>query len=193
MARKTSLREFQQRVADRLRDLSSRKTFASKLGFQIGNENWLVNLSDVSEVIPVPTFLIVPQTRAWFRGVANVRGKLYSVVDFAEFQGQEATSTANERRVILIQERILESAGFLVNRMLGLRNPENFTREDKTDALRPWVGAHYRDANGMEWRELDLRELAKTNSYLDVSIPFHGVADVNVNRAVESATLVNAS
>ncbi len=169
MARKTSLREFQQNVADRLRDLSSRKTFASKLGFQVGRENWLVNLSDVSEVIPVPQFIPVPQTKAWFRGVANVRGKLFSVVDFSAFQGHLSADVGTERRVVLINERIIESAGFLVARMLGLRNPDTFSREEKSDPQRPWIGAHYRDQNGIEWLELDLKMLAKNSAYLEVS------------------------
>lgn len=66
MARKTSLREFQQNVAQRIRDLASQKTAASKLGFQVGTENWLVTLSDVSEVIPVPNTVPVPMTCPWF-------------------------------------------------------------------------------------------------------------------------------
>jgi twitching motility protein PilI len=190
MARKTSLREFQQSVAERLRDLSSRKTFASKLGFQVGSESWLVNLSDVSEVIPVPTFVEVPQTREWFRGVANVRGKLYSVVDLCAFQGGGDTLGGVERRVVLINERIIESAGILVNRMLGLRNPDNFTRQDKSDPSRPWIGAFYRDGNGMEWLELDLRTLAQTSDYLDVGIP---MLSVNAPRAPELGVLATSS
>ncbi|MFY8062879.1 MAG: chemotaxis protein CheW, partial [Usitatibacteraceae bacterium] len=87
MARKSSLREFQRSVAERLRDPSRLRAFASKLGFQVGDESWIVNLADVAEVIPVPAFVPVPQTRPWFCGVANVRGKLFSVVDFAGFQG----------------------------------------------------------------------------------------------------------
>ena len=111
MARKTSLREFQQKFAERLRDLSSRETVASKLGFQVGNDKWLVSLSDVAEVIPVPTFFPVPQTESWFRGVSNVRGKLYSTVDFSAFQGGDAISAITERRVILIHEKIIEGIG----------------------------------------------------------------------------------
>ena len=76
MARRTSLREFQQSVAQRLRDLASRKSVASKLGFQVGSQNWLVTLTDVSEVIPVPAVMPVPRTEDWFAGVANVRGKI---------------------------------------------------------------------------------------------------------------------
>lgn len=168
MARKISLREFQQRVADRLRDLSSRGAFASKLGFRVGSENWLVDLADVSEVTPTPNFVHVPRTRDWFKGVANVRGRLYSVVDFSAFQGFEPISTASERRVVLINERIIEGSGMLVSRMLGLRNPEDFQRTDQTDSARPWLRATLVDAVGTVWNELDLVALARHPRFLEV-------------------------
>ncbi len=168
MARKTSLREFQQNVAQRLRDLSSRKTVASKLGFQVGSDYWLVTLADVSEVIPVPNFVPVPRTLSWFRGVSNIRGKLYSVVDFSAFQGDEAIGPGMERRVILINERLLEGSALLVTRMLGLRNPENLTAEAGTDASRPWEGGRFRDAAGTLWRELDIAKLAVEPRFLEV-------------------------
>ncbi len=169
MARKSSLREFQRSVAERLRDPSRLRAFASKLGFQVGDENWIVNLADVAEVIPVPTFVPVPQTRTWFCGVANVRGKLFSVVDFASFQGRAPLSTGAERRVILLNERLLEASGLLVGRMMGLRNPESFTQEQATDPARPWIKAQYRDDVGGIWRELDVDALAKLPQFLEVS------------------------
>lgn len=170
MARKTSLREFQQNVAQRLRDLASRKAVASKLGFQVGTENWLVNLSDVSEVIPVPTTVSVPMTQPWFRGVANIRGKLYSVADFSAFQGSAAVGPGMDRRVILISDRLIEGAGLLVNRMLGLRNPELFKPDPDlpTASPRPWIKGSYRDAAGEPWHELDLPALAGNVRFLEV-------------------------
>lgn len=170
MARKTSLREFQQNVAQRLRDLSSRKTVASKLGFQVGNDNWFVDLSDVSEVIPVPVFVSVPRTQGWFRGVSNVRGKLYSTVDFSAFQGDEPIGPGIERRVILVNEKLIEGSGFLVNRMLGLRNPETFTVEPSDGRSRPWIKARYRDPNNAIWHELDLALLSRDNRFLEVGL-----------------------
>lgn len=169
MARKSSLREFQRSVAERLRDPSRLRTFASKLGFQVGDENWIVNLADVAEVIPVPVFVPVPQTRNWFCGVANVRGRLFSVVDFASFQGRPPQSTGAERRVILLNDRLLEASGLLVGRMLGLRNPESFTQEQAIDAAQPWVKAQYRDEVGGIWRELNVDALAKLPQFLEVS------------------------
>jgi twitching motility protein PilI len=170
MARKTSLREFQQKFAERLRDLSSRKTVASKLGFQVGSDNWLVSLSDVSEVIPVPNFFEVPQTEEWFRGVSNVRGKLYSTVDFSAFQGGEIINAGSERRVVLIHEKIIEGSGLLVSRMLGLRNPETFTEDGERDASKPWMKAQYRDQNGAVWFELDLEALSREARFLEVGL-----------------------
>lgn len=170
MARKTSLREFQQNVAQRIRDLASQKTVASKLGFQVGQENWLVTLTDVSEVIPVPNTIAVPMTLPWFRGVANIRGKLYSVVDFAAFQGGSATGPGMERRVILVSDRLIEGSGLLVSRMLGLRNPEQFTAEPAADDVteRPWIKAKYRDPAGVFWTELDVAALVGNMQFLEV-------------------------
>ncbi len=175
MARKTSLREFQQAVAQRLRDLSASRSLASKLGFQVSGQNWLVSLTDVSEVIPVPAIMPVPMTEPWFRGVANVRGKLYSISDFSKFQGGSETSAGVERRVILVADRIIEGSGLLVNRMLGLRNPDQFTTEPlvETDATQPWVRARMRDASGNLWLEMDLQKLTSSLRFLEVGVYAH--------------------
>lgn len=168
MARRTSLREFQLSVANRLRDLASRKTVASKLGFQVGANNWFVSLTDVSEVIPVPAIMPVPLTRSWFRGVANVRGKLYSIGDFSAFQGSEAIGPGMERRAILISDKQIEGSGLMVSRMLGLRNPEQFTAEPEGDNPLPWVKGVYRDSGGVRWHELDVAALVREERFLEV-------------------------
>ena len=171
MARRTSLREFQQGVAQRLRDAASRKTVLSRLGFQVGQDNWLVNLSDVSEVIPVPNVISVPLTLPWYRGVANIRGKLYSITDFAAFQGQSAIVPGIERRVILVAEKLIEGSGFVVSRMLGLHNPALFTPEAlDAGAARSWIKGAYRDAAGTRWCELDLSGLTRDTRFLEAGV-----------------------
>jgi twitching motility protein PilI len=168
MARKVGLREFQIQVAERLRTAATRKTLSSKLGFQIGPDNWFVALEQVSEVIPVPQPMAVPLTQPWFRGVSNVRGKLYSIVDFAQFQGAEPIGPGMERRVVLISEKLVGGAGFVVSRMLGLRNPDQFTVAERPADAAPWVGGMYTDAAGIGWTELDLPALAQEPRFLEV-------------------------
>ena len=169
MARRTGLREFQIAVAERLRTAATtRAALASKLGFQVGGENWFVALHQVSEVIPVPASVPVPLTHAWFRGVSNVRGNLYSIIDFSAFQGADPISPGMERRVILVSDRLVAGAGLLVSRMLGLRNPEQFSPASKPANAPVWVAGAYADAGGTKWLELDLPVLAREQRFLEV-------------------------
>lgn len=168
MARRTGLREFQISVAERIRTASTRAALSSKLGFQVGADNWFVALNQVNEVIPVPQLVVVPLTHSWFRGVANVRGNLYSMLDFSAFQGGEAIASGMERRVILISDRLMGGAGLLVSRMLGLRNPEQFTAAPRPADAHTWVGGVFTDAGGSRWLELDLPALVREQRFLEV-------------------------
>lgn len=168
MSRRTGLREFQLSVAERLRTASTTAALSSKLGFQVGADNWFVALHQVSEVIPVPAMVQVPRTQPWFRGVANVRGNLYSMVDFSAFQGREPIPAGMERRVILVSDRLVGGAGLLVSRMLGLRNPEQFSAAARPPDAPPWLAAAYTDAGGTRWLELDLPVLAREQRFLEV-------------------------
>jgi twitching motility protein PilI len=168
MARRTGLREFQLSVAEKLRTATTRAALSSKLGFQVGGDNWFVALHQVSEVIPVPQVMPVPLTQPWFRGVANVRGNLYSMVDLAAFQGGEPTGAGMERRVILVSERLVGGAGLLVSRMLGLRNPEQFNPAERPANAPAWLAAAYTDAGGSRWLELDLPQLVREQRFLEV-------------------------
>lgn len=168
MARRTGLREFQIAVAERLRTASTRAALASKLGFQVGADNWFVSLQQVSEVVPVPQLVPVPLTHSWFRGVANVRGNLYSMIDFSAFQGGDTISPGMERRVILVNDRLVGGSGLLVSRMLGLRNPEQFNVAVKPADAPPWVGGAFTDAGGTRWLELDLPALVREQRFLEV-------------------------
>jgi twitching motility protein PilI len=168
MARRTGLREFQLSVNERLRTAATRKTVASRLGFQVAGDNWFVALHQVNEVIPVPQMVPVPLTHPWFRGVANVRGNLYGMVDFAAFQGGEPIGPGMERRVILLSERLVGGSGLLVSRMLGLRNPEQFTPAARPADVPPWAGGVFSDAGGTRWLELDLSALVREPRFLEV-------------------------
>jgi twitching motility protein PilI len=168
MSRRTALREFQLAVNEKLRTAATRTTVSSKLGFQVGDENWFVALHQVSEVIPVPPTVVVPRTQRWFRGVANVRGNLYGIVDFLAYQGRDPIGAGSERRVILVSDKLLGGSGLLVSRMLGLRSPDQFTAVERAADAPAWLGGIYTDAAGARWNELDLPALALEKGFLEV-------------------------
>lgn len=168
MTRRISLREFQERVAARLREAAGGMESASKLGMQVGDEAWLVELADVAEVVPVTELTPVPHTQPWFRGIANVRGTLYSVVDFADFLGAGPTPASEQNRLVLLHGRFAVNAALLVGRMLGLRHREQLVPQPAAAAPWEWVRAQYADSQGMRWRELAVRQLVRAKRFLEV-------------------------
>jgi len=167
MAEKTSLRDYQRDLAERLKNAGAGRS-ASKLGLQVGGEAWLVDLREAGEVLPVPAIAPVPLTRPWFKGMANIRGNLYSVVDFSAFLGRDPVPVGEQSRLLLVGERFRLAAALLVNCSLGLRNPAQLRPGDAD--LGPWTRARYTDSDGREWRELDVPQLAQHPDFMHVAL-----------------------
>ena len=167
MAQRISLRDYQRELAERLRNADSARA-ASKLGMQVGEQNWLIDLAEAGEVMPVPAITPVPLTRPWFRGVANVRGNLYSVVDFAEFLGVGASRGGEQQRLVLLGERFRSAAALLVDRSLGLRNPAQLRVRETVSGPAAWVRREYQDEADARWIELDVGALVRDAAFLAV-------------------------
>ena len=168
MADRISLRDYQRALAERLRGGESRVA-VSKLGVRVGGENWLVDLADAGEIIPVPPVTPVPLTRPWFKGMTSIRGRLYSVVDFSAFLGGVSTSVADQSRLLLVGERFRTGAALLVDRSLGLRSPEELKERSGGGNAQPWVKAEYTDPEGGSWKELDIAALVRHADFLGVA------------------------
>ncbi len=167
MAR-SSLREFQERLARRLAEAAGSER-RGLLGFQCGNDNWLIELAEAGEILPPPPLSAVPLTRPWFRGLANVRGSLYGVVDFATFNGQPPISPGGRARLLLIGARHGIHSALLVSSSSGLRSHEDFEHAPADDAP-PWVARRLRDMQGREWLQLDPARLLAQPAFLDAGL-----------------------
>ena len=180
MATKVSLRQFQQDLAQRLSSAKDAPASSARLGVQCGSGHWLIDLEDAGEIVPVPELTPVPLTKPWFLGVANIRGGLFSVVDFSAFSGQESTARSADNRLVLVGARLGINAALLVSRMLGLRNPREFqpVPANAADGFAgtPWAGQVWHDGgSGSEtrlrirsWRELKLEQLVEDQGFLNV-------------------------
>ena len=142
MAR-SSLREFQERLARRL--------------------------AEAGEILPPPPLSAVPLTRPWFRGLANVRGSLYGVVDFAAFNGQPPISAGGRARLLLIGARHGIHSALLVSSSSGLRSHEDFEPAPGGDAP-PWVARRLRDMQGRAWLQLAPARLLAQPAFLDAGL-----------------------
>lgn len=173
-AAKLDLRQFQQELATRLASKTAAQVESSRLGIACAGEHWLVRLADAAEVLPVPPVTTVPLTKGWFSGIANIRGSLYAVVDFARFMGREPAASGSASvgsRLVVFGPRAGDlRAGIVVERVLGLRNlGELAPASARTDAP-AWCGPRWTDAAGQGWQELDLARLAQDPAFLAVGL-----------------------
>jgi len=169
VARQISLREFQQGLAQRLREAQTEAEPTSRLGVQAGSSNWLLKLDDAGEMLPLPDVSGVPLTRSWYLGLANIRGVLSSVVDFSAFAGGEATARTPECRLLLIAERFQSFSGLVISRMLGLKNVQSMQPVEEAGS-RPWIAGAFRDDDGRLWHELNIGALVAHEDFLHVGV-----------------------
>ncbi len=163
MSKRFNLREFQQGVLDRLQAQAAGKIkHASTLGVQVGDELWLVEMSDISEVLSVPPLTRVPLTKPWYCGVANVRGNLYSIVDLGLFNGGAAIPLEGQSRVLLVGQKFAFNAGLLVSRVLGLRNAMDWQSSEQGGEIR------FRDDEGQVWHKLEMTQLLNKPDFLQI-------------------------
>ncbi len=163
MTGRLNLREFQQNLIDRLQAAESSEERVSTVGVQISGRNWLVDMADVAEVLPLPALTPVPFTKPWFRGVANVRGNLYGVVDMAAYEQSGVTPEDSGNRILLVAGRFAFNAALLVEKVLGLRDAKEWDQSDDVGGQ-----VEYRDEQGASWRKLDVSDLLKQAEFLHI-------------------------
>jgi len=163
------LREFQTRLAERLAHAKSAPVTASRLGFQINQERYLIDLSEAGEIVSAQDIVPVPHTHDWYRGLINVRGSLISAIDLSRFGGGAPTHVERESRIVLLSPTLDFNAGIIVTRMLGLHGTASWTQDTSAPANQHWQGALWRDEQNLPWRELSLAALTVNDQFLRIS------------------------
>ena len=164
MAKRFSLREFQQKIIDRIQQKEVAGDRISTLGIQVGSDYWLVEMQEISEVLPLPDITPVHLTQPWYGGIANVRGNLYSIADLAAFMGLGKTPEGMQTRILLVSPKFACNAGLMVARVMGLRDTRSWKYEVQDGEAR------YQDEQGQVWRKLEVAQLLLQPDFLQIGI-----------------------
>ena len=181
MAKRISLREFQQSLSDRLVSARRGEGGQTLLGIESGAEDvaggshWLIDLADSGEVVPLPQLAPAPLTKSWFAGIANIRGALYSVVDFSAWRGGAPTPCNAQSRLLLVGARHGINSALLVRRALGLRPQLQMHAAASAASVGagdtpPWLGGSFTDAQDVIWTQLRIPALLADPNYLDIAL-----------------------
>lgn len=176
MANKEALRELQSRLAERMQHARTAQTVQSWLAVECRGLGVLLPLEQAGEIHAAVSPVPVPHTHPWFRGVANLRGGLYGVVDLGSYLGlephQDAPVARDQARLVAVNPQFGVNCAVLVDRLAGLKRADQLTREPAREGEpRPgFAGDQWADADGRLWQEVKLAELAGDEQFLGISV-----------------------
>ncbi len=171
MAKSSNLREFQESILLKLKQAVEQGSVVdtSRLGVIVGAKKLLINLNDVSEVLPMPAVQAVPLTQSWFLGVANIRGNLYNVSDLAYFLQLPPTHKSANNRIVLLSSETTTQAALLIESLVGLRSVDAMkvkalASTDMSDLQ--FIKQVYEDVDGNDWFEVDIGALVQNKDFI---------------------------
>ena len=165
-------------IEDRLRlfaaDLSRKsetRHLWSGVAFRIGASRMVAAMGEVVEIVTYPELSVVPNTCSWVRGIANIRGRLLTVIDMNGYLHGCLTPIGKQTRVMIAECRGVYS-GLIVDEVIGLRHfpEETFVAEpaDIEKALRPYVHQGF-SVDGEQWGIFKLLNLVESPQFLHVA------------------------
>jgi twitching motility protein PilI len=149
-----------------MREAAGARRAPSRLGFVAGGQKWLVELSDVSEVLVMPALLPVPLMQPWFLGIANIRGALYGVVDFSAFGGGAPLVKGPETSLIVL--RGAARCCLAVERIVGVS--EAGALDPSADGARSYVAAQCAGEDGATWKYLNPKALETDPVFMAIAV-----------------------
>lgn len=167
MARSINLKEYQQRLITRMMASRERSSDKTRIGFKVGSVHCLLKLDEAEQVLPVPPICPAPLTKSWYRGMADVRGDIYGIVDFAVFLGGKAVQLDQDARLIVVGNKFNNPSTLLVEKVLGIRQIQKFQVQNKSTDDFPWFTASLLDEEQQEWFELDIASLINASEFAD--------------------------
>lgn len=142
------------------------------LGFAVGDLRLTAGLTTFTDIVDCGAVTPVPRTRSWLRGITNVRGSLYSVVDFAQFLGYPAINTDTGGKLLVINDSELGCA-LLVNSVLGMRRFDHDNEYQDAEVLHRSVQPFVRHAYLQDeqlWGVLDTDKLKASDQFRNVEV-----------------------
>lgn len=141
--------------------------------FEVGGQQLIAPMGEVSEVLSMPEFTSVPMAQPWLLGIANVRGRLLPLTDLAKFlQLPGRQLPISQRKVMVIDQQAIFS-GLLVDRVIGIEPfAKNQYRAEPIDINSPFAPYNHGKffKNKQDWFVFMPSLLAQDPRYIDASL-----------------------
>jgi twitching motility protein PilI len=146
-------------------------TLWSGVAYRLAEMRLVTRLDEVLEVLPCPEYTLVPGTKSWVKGVANVRGNLITIIDLAEYFGKPPVFLDERTRLLVMNVPGLHT-GLLVHEVLGLRHFDEEAERQQLPDLDDPVMMHVKAAfvrDEVLWGVFDMKSLAESATFKHVA------------------------
>lgn len=139
--------------------------------FRVSGLNIVFPFMGGYEILPDKEIQNIPWSTDWIRGVTNVRGEIYTVVDFSAFLGLPPVVSIRRSTMFMLPDRSVKSVLLLEDRV-NLRNfPEysvHTTQAKVPEKLDPYLSVTIRDS-GEDWLVVDVERLCQSQGFLSIA------------------------
>lgn len=128
-------------------------------------------INDVLELAVCENITPVPLTRTWVRGLTNVRGQLYTVIDLSVFLGGVETRLSRDARIVMLGDGGL-GACLLVYNVMGMKVFRDEDSGPVPDNVPADVRNYFKggiESDSRHWAILDAAALRSDERFLDPS------------------------
>lgn len=146
---------------------------AKMVAFQVNELRLFCEVDSILQVAENPVIVDVPQTKPWVRGIANLKGEMYSVCDLSLFAGFGRAIAKGKGNLILMNYLDAHIA-LLVDKVIGFRyfDEKDITQQqaehvDELGEFMTHVDKVY-NVDGYKWCKLNINHMINSVRFLEV-------------------------
>lgn len=146
----------------------------SGVAFEMLGQYFVAPLGDVAEVIYTPEWTVVPNTKIWSCGVANIRGRLLSIADLPAFISNVPTVFKPTSKTLCLTHPE-HYCGVIVDQVFGIQHFNKrsyFKKADDKDLphnLSEFCQGYFVYQN-KPWHVFMLRDLLNNHNFMNPSM-----------------------
>jgi twitching motility protein PilI len=138
----------------------------------VGDMNLAFPFMGGFEILPSREIQPVPWAQDWVRGITNVRGEIYTVVDFALYLEMPAVRSLRTATLFMLPDTSLKSA-LLIDSKVNLKtfseHMEHVDMVNTPEHLRSSVSATLKDGEDI-WTVVDVHSLCRADVFTNIGI-----------------------
>ena len=138
--------------------------------FNIEDLNLVVPFAGGFEILPCGEIQPLPLSRKWVKGMTNIRGEIYTVIDFAQFIGYGPMVSTRGGNLFLLPDDNLKSALLLDSRISLKTFSQDLSNAEASgfnQALLPFISAVLTDES-QSWVVINVEVLMKAQSFVNI-------------------------